>query len=61
MDTGIQAALRRPDDPHADLDFYRDTLGFEVRSDVGSRGLRWIAVGPAGPPGAPISGLPVHR
>jgi hypothetical protein len=60
MDIGIQATLRMHDDPRADLDFYRDTLGFEVRNDVGSRGMRWITAGPAGPPGAPISGLPVH-
>jgi hypothetical protein len=40
MDIGIQATLRRHDDPHADLDFYRDTRGFEVRHDAGSRGMR---------------------
>jgi hypothetical protein len=61
MDIGIQATLRRHDDPHADLDFYRDTLGFEVRHDAGSGGMRWVTVGPAGPHGAPVSGLPVHR
>jgi hypothetical protein len=61
MDIGIQATLRRHDDPHADLDFYRDTLGFEVHNEVGSRGVRWVTVGPAGPPGASISALPAHR
>ena len=61
MDIGIQATLRRPDDPYADLDFYRDTLGFEVRHDAGSRGMRGVTVGPAGPHGAPVSGLPPHR
>ena len=61
MDIGIQATLRRPDDPRADQDFYRDTRGFEVRHEAGSRGMRWVAVGPAGPHGAPVSGLPVHR
>lgn len=30
------------------LAFYRDTLGFEVRNDVGYEGMRWITVGPAG-------------
>ncbi|HWT93024.1 MAG TPA: VOC family protein [Solirubrobacteraceae bacterium] len=35
-------------DPEASLAFYRDTLGFEVRNDVGYEGMRWITVGPAG-------------
>ena len=41
--------------PHNDRDasiaFYRDTLGFEVRNDVGYNGMHWITVGPAGQPG----------
>jgi catechol 2,3-dioxygenase-like lactoylglutathione lyase family enzyme len=37
-------------DPDASLAFYRDTLGFEVRNDVGYGGMRWITVGPAGQP-----------
>jgi uncharacterized glyoxalase superfamily protein PhnB len=40
--------------PHTDADaalaFYRDTLGFEVRNDVGYEGMRWITVGPEGQP-----------
>jgi len=44
--------------PHADaetsLAFYRDTLGFEIRKDVGYGGMRWITVGPAGQPGVSI-------
>ena len=32
------------------LAFYRDTLGFEVRKDVGYQGKRWITVGPPGQP-----------
>jgi len=40
--------------PHTDADaalgFYRDTLGFEVRNDVGYNGMRWITVGPVGQP-----------
>jgi catechol 2,3-dioxygenase-like lactoylglutathione lyase family enzyme len=35
------------DDPEASLAFYRDTLGFEVRNDVGRGAMRWITVGPA--------------
>jgi catechol 2,3-dioxygenase-like lactoylglutathione lyase family enzyme len=33
-------------DPEASLAFYRDTLGFEVRNDVGYDDMRWITVGP---------------
>jgi catechol 2,3-dioxygenase-like lactoylglutathione lyase family enzyme len=44
--------------PHTDADaalgFYRDTLGFEVRNDVGYNGMRWITVGPAGQPGTSL-------
>ena len=36
------------------LAFYRDTLDFEVRNDVGYGGMRWITVGPAGQPGTSI-------
>ena len=36
--------------PEASLAFYRDTLGFEVRGDVGNQGMRWITVGPVGQP-----------
>lgn len=37
-------------DPEASLTFYRDVLGFEVRSDVGQGAMRWITVGdPAQP------------
>jgi len=42
------------DDPDASLAFYRDALGFEVRTDVGSGKMRWITVGPAGQPGTSI-------
>ena len=34
--------------------FYRDTLGFEVRNDVGEGKMRWITVGPVGQPGTSI-------
>ncbi len=35
------------DDPDASVAFYRDALGFEVRTDVGSGKMRWITVGSA--------------
>ena len=36
------------------IEFYRDTLGFEVRMDVGYEGMRWITVGPQGQPDTSI-------
>jgi uncharacterized glyoxalase superfamily protein PhnB len=50
MDVTIHASFLPHDDPNASLAFYRDTLGFEVRNDVGFGGLRWITVGPADQP-----------
>jgi len=47
MDITIHASFLPHDDPDASLAFYRDTLGFEVRDDVGYDGMRWITVGPA--------------
>ena len=54
MDITIHSSFLPQDDPDASLAFYRDTLGFEVRNDVGYKGLRWITVGPAGQPGISI-------
>ena len=54
MDITIHASFLPHDDPDASLAFYRDTLGFEVRNDVGYGGMRWITVGPAGGPGTSI-------
>ncbi len=54
MDIIINAAFLPQDDPDAALAFYRDTLGFEVRNDVGYGGMRWITVGPPGQPGTSI-------
>ena len=47
MDITIHASSLPHDDPEASLAFYRDTLGFEVRLDVGGGKMRWITVGPA--------------
>jgi catechol 2,3-dioxygenase-like lactoylglutathione lyase family enzyme len=54
MDITIHASFLPLDDPEASLAFYRDTLGFEVRNDVGYDGMRWITVGPADQPGTSI-------
>ena len=50
MDITIHASFLPHDDPDAALTFYRDTLGFEVRADVGAGKMRWITVGPADQP-----------
>jgi uncharacterized glyoxalase superfamily protein PhnB len=46
MDVRIHTTFLPHDDPEASLAFYRDTLGFEVRLDVGGGKMRWITVGP---------------
>jgi len=54
MDITIHTSFLPHDDPEASLAFYRDTLGFEIRSDVGHDRMRWITVGPADQPGTSI-------
>jgi predicted enzyme related to lactoylglutathione lyase len=54
MDITIHTTFLPHDDPDESLAFYRDTLGFEVRGDVGSGRMRWITVGPANQPGTSI-------
>src|SRR3954452_13097372 len=54
MDITIHASFLPQNDPDAALAFYRDTLGFEVRNDVGYGGMRWITVGAADQPGTSI-------
>ncbi|WP_030693992.1 VOC family protein [Streptomyces globisporus] len=54
MDISIHTSSLPHDDPDASLAFYRDALGFEVRSDVGQGRMRWITVGPAGQPDTSI-------
>ncbi|QBI55289.1 VOC family protein [Streptomonospora litoralis] len=50
MDITIHTTPLPHEDPDESLAFYRDILGFEVRSDVGQGKMRWIAVGPVGQP-----------
>ena len=50
MDITIHSSFLPLDDPEQALTFYRDTLGFEVRLDVGQGRFRWITVGPPGQP-----------
>lgn len=57
MDLSIHTTFLPHDDADAALGFYRDTLGFELRNDVGWSGLRWLTVGP---PGQPDVNLVLH-
>jgi catechol 2,3-dioxygenase-like lactoylglutathione lyase family enzyme len=41
-------------DPDLALAFYRDTLGLELRNDVGKGDFRWLTVGSASQPGVAI-------
>ena len=50
MTLTIHTTVLPHDDPDASVAFYRDVLGFEVRTDVGSGTMRWITVGPANQP-----------
>jgi catechol 2,3-dioxygenase-like lactoylglutathione lyase family enzyme len=50
MNITIHSSMLPHTDPDASLAFYRDTLGFEVRLDVGYEGMRWITVGPPDQP-----------
>jgi uncharacterized glyoxalase superfamily protein PhnB len=54
MDITIHSTFLPHTDAEISLAFYRDTLGFEIRKDVGYGGMRWITVGPAGQPGVSI-------
>jgi catechol 2,3-dioxygenase-like lactoylglutathione lyase family enzyme len=54
MELTIHATVLPHDDPDASVAFYRDTLGFEVRLDVGSGKMRWITVGPPNQPDTSI-------
>jgi catechol 2,3-dioxygenase-like lactoylglutathione lyase family enzyme len=54
MDITIHTTFLPHDDPDASVAFFRDTLGFEVRTDVGEGKMRWITVGPADQPDTSI-------
>lgn len=54
MDVTIHSTILAHTDPEASPAFYRDTLGFEVRSDVGAGPMRWITIGPPDQPDTAI-------
>jgi uncharacterized glyoxalase superfamily protein PhnB len=54
MDIRIHSSYLPHTDRDAAIAFYRDALGFEVRTDVGYQGMHWITVGPVGQPDVSI-------
>lgn len=54
MDLTLHSTFLPHTDADASLASYRDTLGLEVRADVGWGGHRWITVGPADQPSSTI-------
>jgi predicted enzyme related to lactoylglutathione lyase len=54
MTLTIHTTVLPHEDPEASVAFYRDVLGFEVRTDVGQGRMRWITVGPPEQPGTSI-------
>lgn len=54
VDISIASSFLPHVDPEESLAFYRDTLGFEVRLDVGGGTMRWITVGPPNQPDVSI-------
>jgi uncharacterized glyoxalase superfamily protein PhnB len=57
MDITIHYAFLPHTDADAALAFWCDTLGFELRNDVGYEGLRWLTVGP---PNQPDTAIVLH-
>ncbi len=54
MDITIHSSFLPHTDPEASLAFYRDTLGFELRLDVGQGTMRWLTLGPPDQPDTAI-------
>jgi predicted enzyme related to lactoylglutathione lyase len=50
MDLKLLNCFLSVDDHEKAIAFYRDALGFEVRSDVRAYGMRWTTVGPPSQP-----------
>ncbi|WP_087874594.1 VOC family protein [Arthrobacter globiformis] len=54
MNLTIHYTFLPHNDADASLAFYRDTLGFELRNDVGYGGMRWLTMGPPDQPGTSV-------
>ena len=50
MDVKLHTCFVIVDDHEKAIAFYRDVLGFEVRTDVSYGGMRWVSVGSAAQP-----------
>ena len=50
MDIKLSRCFLPIDDHDTAIAFYRDVLGFEVRSDVKYEGMRWTTMGPPSQP-----------
>jgi catechol 2,3-dioxygenase-like lactoylglutathione lyase family enzyme len=50
MDLTLAQCFIQVHDPDLALAFYRDTLGLELRNDVGRGDFRWITIGSASQP-----------
>jgi len=54
MDITIHSSFLPHTDPDASVAFYRDALGFEVRSDVEFEGMHWVTIGSPDQPATSI-------
>jgi len=54
MDVRMHQCFLSVDDHDKAIAFYRDALGFEVRNDVGAKGMRWVTVGSPSQPDVDI-------
>jgi predicted enzyme related to lactoylglutathione lyase len=50
VDIKLRNCFLSVDDHDKAIAFYRDAVGFEVRSDVGAKDRRWVTVGPPSQP-----------
>ena len=60
MNISLGACFVTVHDHDEALKFYRDVLGLEVRSDVGSGSFRWVALSPPNQPDIQIVLSPTH-
>jgi len=58
MDLKLSSCTVLVHDPGKALAFYRDVLGFEVRSDTEFESMRWVSIGPPSQPGLDIVLMP---
>lgn len=55
MDIRVSHCFIAVDDHDKALGFYRDTLGFDVRTDVSFEGMRWVTLSPPSQPDLEIT------